>query len=170
MIESTGKRRSDGSPSPGRMNKRSRLYALDHDAEDCVRSPSRSPSPGSVTSESAYQMRKTIKDLEEYVERLEEHVDHIEEGRQRDRERRNRMRVHHKLEVKHQHDRIEDLEEDVRYQQTLLDRSYKDAERLEAEAESNRKTIHELIERGIEETRKYFQVMCDGLEALQNPS
>ena len=108
--------------------------------------------------------------MEEYVELLEERVDHLEEGRSRERDERDRMRVHHELKLKHQQNRIEDLEEDVQYQKTLLDRSYMDAERLEAEAESNRKEIHELIERGIEEQRKFIKVMYDGLEMVQNHS
>ncbi|KAG1830505.1 hypothetical protein DFJ58DRAFT_848438 [Suillus subalutaceus] len=115
----------------------------------------RSPSPQST-------MRRHVREVLEMLNRVEYQVDYLQEEREE-------TRIKHEKEVERYQDRIDGLEEEVRYQQAIIDVISADVERLEEETEGQKKDVEEFIERELRDTvarKKRVAVLKDRITEL----
>lgn len=116
--------------------------------------------------DSSADEERTMKELAyallEALERMEYDVENMEEEMCRDREEADDIRARHFREMddmrmvhdaaleQHQH-YIDELEEDVRYKQAMIDCLTEDVERLEEDTDRERKVIDRMIEHSVQD-------------------
>jgi DNA repair exonuclease SbcCD ATPase subunit len=135
-----------------------------------------SPTPGSPSQPDHYPT-----ELVPLIERLEAHVKYLEEDRRRDRQELQKttekyeatlqaMRDKHHVEIedmksKHDEDlqryrnRIQDLEDEVQYNNNILELRKEDVERLEEETDRQRHDIEELVGLRLQDDRARISLL-----------
>ncbi|KAG1840041.1 hypothetical protein F4604DRAFT_1940322 [Suillus subluteus] len=155
------KRSAPEDPFTPRMRKRFRYDDLEmdqtayNDEQDEDVTKLRSPSPQSI-------MRRHVREVLEMLNRVEYQVEYLQEECEE-------TRIKHEKEVERYQDRIDGLEEEVRYQQAIIDVISDDVERLEEETEGQKKDIEEFIEREHRDTaarKKRIAVLKDQITEL----
>ncbi|KAG2045934.1 hypothetical protein BDR06DRAFT_1015172 [Suillus hirtellus] len=104
----------------------------EHDEDNFV-SPVRSPTPKS-------HMRQNVREVLEMLDRVQYQVTYL-------RREREEARIAHEAEVERYRDRIEILEDELRYRQVIIDVISDDVDQLEEQMEGQRKHIEELMKR-----------------------
>ncbi|KAG1718637.1 uncharacterized protein EDB91DRAFT_1258406 [Suillus paluster] len=155
------KRSAPGDLFTPRMRKRFRYDDLEtdqtayNDEQDEDVTKLRSPSPQST-------MRRYVREVLEMLNRVEYQVDYLQEEREE-------TRIKHEKDVERYQDRIDGLEEEVLYQQSIIDVISDDVERLEQETEGHKKDIEEFMEREHRDTvarKKRIAVLKDQITEL----
>ncbi|KAG1867650.1 hypothetical protein F4604DRAFT_1927434 [Suillus subluteus] len=133
------KRSAPGDHFTPTMRKRSRYddlqidQTVDNDELDEDVTQLRSPSPQSI-------MGQRVREILEMLSRVESQVEYLQE------EREEILRAHEK-DVERYEDRIDMLDEEVRYQQAVIDVISNDVDRLEEETAGQKREIEEFIQR-----------------------
>ncbi|KAG1846972.1 hypothetical protein DFJ58DRAFT_730302 [Suillus subalutaceus] len=138
------KRSAPGDHFTPTMRKRSKYddlqtdQTVDNDELDEDVTQLRSPSPQSI-------MGRHVREILEMLSRVESQVEYLQE------EREEILRAHEK-DVERYEDRIDVLDEEVRYQQAVIDVMSNDVDRLEEETAGQKKEIEEFIEQARRDT------------------
>ncbi|KAG2031220.1 hypothetical protein BDR03DRAFT_986554 [Suillus americanus] len=138
MCFSAKKRHASEVLSMSKLSKRIRHdvlvdKTLYRDEQDQDITKMRTPSPQSTT-------RQNVLELLEMLDRVQYQAKHLQEEHEE-------TRMRHEEEVERYRDRIDSLDEEVCYQQTIIDVISEDIDRLEEETERQTKEIEELLER-----------------------